>query len=120
MILLNRYIKLLSFFIVLFVLMTEYKHAYAEKKSTLKKWSFVVLADPRGNGFSFRNALKEIRDMNVKQEPSFEYAELILIAGDMDPIKRRYHDFREVFKSNRNMKALYPVLGNHDRGKKGS
>ena len=35
-------------------------------------WSFAVVADPRSNGDSFRNALKEIRDMKVNQAPNIE------------------------------------------------
>jgi hypothetical protein len=79
------------------------------------RWSFAVVADPRSNGDSFRNALTQIRDMKFNPDPKYDPAEFILVAGDIDPIVERYNDYRQVFVNSDHMKAFFPVKGNHDR-----
>ncbi len=75
--------------------------------------SFVVLADPRGGGNTWINALTQIRDMNATRD--FIIApELIIVAGDMDPIIRRHKDYQSVFASTNMSPLMVPVIGNHE------
>jgi hypothetical protein len=79
-------------------------------------FSFAVLADPRGRGASWKNALSQIRDRQVNPKPAFTSAELIVVAGDMDPIVDRYRDYQTVFADVRRRPVFLPVIGNHDLG----
>ena len=81
-------------------------------------WSFSVAADPRGGQSSWKNALLEMRNMRVKAKPAFEAPDFLLVAGDIDPLKKRYADYQEIFRKGDNMKAMMPVMGNHDGGDK--
>ena len=76
--------------------------------------SFVVLADPRGGGDTWVNALREIRDMNATQDSTVAQAEMIIVAGDMDPINSRHKDYQKVFASANARPVLLPVIGNHE------
>jgi len=79
-------------------------------------FSFAVLADPRNQGASWKNALVEIRDGTVNTEPAFMPVELIVVAGDMDPLKLRYEDYLSVFTNAVTSPILLPVIGNHEFG----
>jgi hypothetical protein len=76
------------------------------------KLSFSVLSDPHNHGDSWTNALLEIRDRNVNPQPEFSPSELIVVAGDMNPVKSRYKDFQHVFIDA--TPAFLPVIGNHE------
>lgn len=82
-----------------------------------QNWSFAVVADPRNDGASFKNALIEIRDMKVNPDQKLSPAEFVIVAGDIDPVSARYNNYRKIFKKDTCMKAFYPVKGNHDVGK---
>ena len=76
-------------------------------------FSFAVLADPRSGGDTWKNALLEIRDGTVNSEPAFTPAELIVVAGDMDPLVSRHEDYQQVFTNAGTCPVLLPVMGNH-------
>ena len=78
------------------------------------KFSFAVLADPRAQGETWKNALVELRDNTVKTEPAYMPAELIVVAGDMDPLKLRYEDYLNVFTNSVTRPLFLPVIGNHE------
>jgi len=88
--------------------------------TTIKIWpsaqgfSFAVLADLRGRGDTWKNALLEIRDRRANQQPSFSPAELILVVGDMDPLEARYKDYLQVFTNADTRPLFLPVIGNHE------
>ena len=84
------------------------------QEKTYDKWSFAVVADPMENGDSFQNALTEIRYMKCNPEPKNDSAEFVLVAGDICPIVDRYKDYKDIFLGDINMKAFFPVKGNHD------
>lgn len=79
-----------------------------------QKFSFAVLADPRNQGDTWKNALLEIRDRNVNQDPVFTPAELIVVAGDIDPIVSREEDYQHVFANVDTRPVFLPVIGNHE------
>lgn len=79
-----------------------------------EKFSFTVLADPRSQGDTWKNALMEIRDRNTNQEPAFTPSELIVVAGDMDPLVSRHEDFKHVFTNEDTRPVFLPVIGNHE------
>lgn len=79
-----------------------------------RRCSFAVLADPRGGGDTWVNALTEIRDMNATQESTVAQAEMIILAGDMDPIVSRHEDYQNVFTNANTRPLLLPVIGNHE------
>jgi len=81
---------------------------------TQQKFSFAVLADPRGHGDTWKNALLEIRDRNANREPTFTPAELIVVAGDMDPLSSRHEDYLYVFTNADTRPVFLPVIGNHE------
>jgi len=76
--------------------------------------SFAVLADPRGGGETWINALTEIRDMKATGDSTVAQAQLIVVAGDMDPIKSRHKDYLEVFADADIRPVFLPVIGNHE------
>lgn len=78
------------------------------------RFSFAVLADPRSQGDTWKNALSEIRDRKANQEPAFTPAELIVVVGDMDPLVSRYEDYQQVFTNADTRPVLLPVIGNHE------
>ena len=77
-------------------------------------FSFAVLDDPRGQSDTWKNALSEIRDRKVNPEPVFTPAELIVVAGDMDPLAARYSDYQKVFAGVAQRPVFLPVIGNHE------
>ena len=79
-----------------------------------QRFSFAVLADPRSEGDTWKNALLEIRNRNANQEPAFTPAELIVVAGDMDPLVSRYEDYQHVFTNADTRPVFLPVIGNHE------
>jgi len=79
-----------------------------------QRFSFAVLADPRSQGDTWKNALLEIRDRNANQEPAFTPAELIVVAGDMDPVVSRHEDYQHVFTNADTRPVFLPVIGNHE------
>ena len=79
-------------------------------------FSFAVTADPRAEGPSWQNALREIRDMTVNPEPAFAPPVWVIVAGDIDPVKRRHEDYTKCFTNVLSRPPLLPVLGNHDVG----
>ncbi len=79
-----------------------------------RKCSFVVLADPRGGGDTWVNALTEIRDMDTANDSFVSSAELIVVAGDMDPLRSRYEDYENVFADTDTRPLFLPVIGNHE------
>ena len=78
------------------------------------RFAFAVLADPRSQGDTWKNALFEIRDGMVNPEPAFAPAELIVVAGDMDPLVARYADYLQVFTNAATRPLFLPVIGNHE------
>ena len=78
------------------------------------RFSFAVVADPRGHGDTWKNALTEIRDMTVNPEPKFSPSEFIIVVGDMDPADDRHSDYTEVFSRCVRKPLFLPVIGNHD------
>ena len=78
----------------------------------VQPWYFAVMADPRGAGSEFRKALYEIRDRHAT--PFFPEAAFVAIAGDIDPNRDRYSDYKTVFAGYSSMMAYLPVMGNHD------
>jgi hypothetical protein len=81
---------------------------------SVPKLSFAVLADPRNGGDTWKNALLEIRDRSVNPEPKFDPAEVIIIAGDMDPLESRYNDYKNIFTNVEKPPTFLPVIGNHE------
>jgi len=79
-----------------------------------QKCSFAVVADPRRAGDTWVNALSEIRDMKAAKGSLVSPAELIVVAGDMDPLKSRYEDYLKVFAVTNTRPILLPVIGNHE------
>ena len=79
-------------------------------------FSFAVVADPRAEGPSWRNALREIRDMKTNPSPAFSPAQWIVVAGDIDPAVLRYADYTNAFPSAQARPPLLAVVGNHDLG----
>jgi len=79
-------------------------------------FSFAVTADPRAEGPSWQNALREIRDMTVNPEPAFAPPSWVIVAGDIDPARRRFEDYNEIFTNALFRPPLLPVIGNHDVG----
>lgn len=79
-----------------------------------QKFSFAVLADPRHGGETWINTLSEIRDRNVNSDPKFDPVELVLVAGDIDPIDIRHNEYKKVFSQNDNSPVFLPVIGNHE------
>jgi hypothetical protein len=79
-----------------------------------QRFSFAVLADPRNYGDTWTNALLEIRDRKCNRDPIFSPAELIVVAGDMDPLASRDKDFRQVFTNADTRPIFLPVIGNHE------
>lgn len=79
-------------------------------------FSFAVTADPRQEGPSWRNALREIRDMTINAEPAFAPPSWVIVAGDMDPARKRFEDYTTVFSDTASRPPLVPVVGNHDTG----
>jgi hypothetical protein len=77
-------------------------------------FSFAVLADPRDKGDTWKNALQEIRDRTTTPETAFTPAELVVVAGDMDPLVSRYEDFLHVFADADTRPVFLPVIGNHE------
>ncbi len=77
-------------------------------------FSFAVTADPRESGPSWRNALREIKDMTVNPEPAFSPPSWVVLAGDMDPARMRFADYTALFSNALSRPPLVPVLGNHD------
>lgn len=76
-----------------------------------QRFSFSVLADPRSQGETWKNALMEIRDGNAKNDSAFMPAELIIVAGDMGPIKSRYEEYQNVFTDTATRPVFLPVIG---------
>jgi len=89
-----------------------------ETDTSNQAFSFAVTADPRAAGDSWRNALREIRDMKVNPPPAFVPPSWILVAGDMDPANQRFEDYTGVFSNALSRPPLVPVVGNHDLGVK--
>lgn len=77
-------------------------------------FSFAVVADPRGHSETWKNALIEIREQKTNPEPQFTAAELIINAGDMDPLAARYAEYQQIFSSRGNRPVFLPVIGNHE------
>jgi 3',5'-cyclic AMP phosphodiesterase CpdA len=77
-------------------------------------FSIAVLADPRGQGDTWKNALLEIRNRNAEMKLPHISTELIIVAGDMDPLESRYQDYRNVFTNAGTRPILLPVIGNHE------
>jgi len=88
--------------------------ATGHRQLSEQKVSFAVLADPRGHGDTWKNALQEIRDRNTNGEPAFTPAEFIIVAGDMDPLVSRYEDYQCVFPNPDTRPMFLPVIGNHE------
>lgn len=82
--------------------------------SSEQEFSFAVLADPRGRSGTWKNALLEIRDRHAVKESAFSPAELIVVVGDMDPLKSRYDDYLHVFTTPDIRPFFLPVIGNHE------
>jgi len=79
-----------------------------------RRFDIAVLADPRDQGDTWKNALLEIRSGNAGTKPPRAPVELILVAGDMDPLESRYEDYRNVFTNADTRPILLPVIGNHE------
>ena len=60
-------------------------------------WSFAVISDPLGLGFSYRKALREIRDGTVKPEGACKKSEFVVVNGDIGGMRSRMRFFRHVF-----------------------
>ncbi len=75
---------------------------------------FAVLADPRDGGETWRNALQEIHKGNGAVNGGNSRTELIVVAGDMDPLDVRYEDYRQVFSAAVSRPVFLPVIGNHE------
>ncbi len=88
--------------------------ATSQRQPSVQRFSFAVLADPRHQGDTWKNALLEIRDRNTNPEPAFTPAELIVVAGDMDPLVSRYEDYQHVFTNVDARPVFLPVIGNHE------
>jgi len=88
----------------------------AAPKGKTSAFSFAVVADCRWWEGTWKNALAEIKNSTVDPEPKFGPAELIIVVGDMDPAKKRYGNFKEVFTGARRVPLFLPVIGNHDNG----
>jgi hypothetical protein len=84
-----------------------------------QRFSFAVLADPREHGATWTNALLEIRDGKANQEPAFTPAELIVVAGDIDPLVSRHEDYQHVFTNANTRPVFLPVIGNHEFDNRG-
>lgn len=85
-----------------------------EEEVSFESWSFAALADPRENGFEWRNALGEIRRNTQNSTHSFSPAEFIVTAGDVDPNLLRYTDYKNAFAGDLFMRGYFPAVGNHD------
>lgn len=94
------------------VLSTGCKMARVEAPA--QPFSIAVMADPRGKGDTWRNALLEVRDRKANPAPPFAPAELMVIAGDMDPLAARHADFLGVFTNAAARPVFLPVIGNHE------
>jgi len=81
-----------------------------------QNFSFAVLTDPHSDGKTWKNALSEIRDMKLNPDPAFTSADLIIVAGDMDPMADRGKDYQDVFADARRRPVFLPVIGTHDTG----
>jgi len=79
-----------------------------------KGFSIAVLADPRSYSETWKNALSEIRDMKTNPAPGIMPAELLIVAGDIDPLASRYLDFQQVFNTADSRPLFLPVIGNHE------
>ena len=79
-----------------------------------QNYSITFLADPRGYSETWKNALAEIRDMKTNPNPATMPSELVIVAGDIDPLESRYYDYLEVFKSTSTRPVFLPVIGNHE------
>ncbi|MBI4917500.1 MAG: metallophosphoesterase [Acidobacteria bacterium] len=81
---------------------------------TYAPWSFVAAADPRNNFLTWRNALREMRDLTRNPPPSFDHAELLVVPGDIDTNSVNYLLWGEIFRGDPTMAAYVAALGNHD------
>jgi hypothetical protein len=79
----------------------------------VRGWSFAVISDPHGAGSVWRAALEEIRDARANPTPPFSPAELIAVAGDMEPAPPHFRVFLDVFSSTAARPFFLPVIGNH-------
>ena len=78
------------------------------------RFSFAALADPRDKSDAWKNALGEIRHRNAHPEPEWAPVEMIVVAGDMDPLKSRYKDYQHLFANEKTRPIFLPVIGNHE------
>jgi hypothetical protein len=108
--------KSLLFFLltIFFCLVSISAYATPKDGSSGQRCSIAVLADPRGQGETWRNALLEIRRENAGIKLQHTPVELILVAGDMDPLESRYEDYRHVFTNADSLPIFLPVIGNHE------
>jgi hypothetical protein len=111
-----RMAKSLLFSVLIIALCLVSISAYATPGDRPSEQGFciAVLADPRGHGDTFKNALFEIRDRSAEMKLQHTPTELIIVAGDMDPLELRYEDYRNVFTNAGTRPILLPVIGNHE------
>lgn len=88
-------------------------HTGAAEESA-QPFAFALLADPRAGSEGWKNALSELRDGQSNRDPVFRPAELIVVAGDMDPLAARHEDYRNVFTNASTRPVFLPVIGNHE------
>ncbi|MDP3980105.1 MAG: metallophosphoesterase [Chlamydiota bacterium] len=83
-------------------------------KLSNRTFSIAVMADPRNNGDSWKNALLEIRNRKLSRKLGLAPTELIIVAGDIDPAVQRNNDFMKIFANKKNRPVFLPVIGNHE------
>lgn len=92
--------------------------ATSQVQPSEQTFSFAVLSDLQSGADSFKNALLEVRDGKVS--PAFTPAELILIVGDLNPVKSCYEENLNVFADASPRPVFLPVIGNHEFDEGGS
>lgn len=95
------------------LLLAAYAAVGAGRAGAGQVWGFAVVSDPHGAGRAWRAALEEIRDRSVNPPPAFPPAELVAVAGDMDPAPPHYESFLKVFSRAAPPPLFLPVIGNH-------
>jgi hypothetical protein len=111
-----RMVKSLLFWVltIAFCLMSISAYTTLGDRPAGQGFCIAVLADPRGHGDTFKNALFEIRNRSAEMKLKHTPTEIIIVAGDMDPLESRYEDYRNVFTNAGTRPILLPVIGNHE------